>query len=340
MKALIYQSPNQIAISEVPRPEPKPGQALIAVHAAGICGSDMAIVSGNHPRAPMGLIPGHEFSGQVVEINPDSRKSDLSPGDKVAVFPLLTCGGCWACTHGHPHVCRTLRLIGIDQPGGFAEYATIPLDLIVRVPPSLSYPQAALIEPVAVGIHAVDMGQVASGDRVIVLGAGPIGLTVSLALRQAGTREIRVVEPNPYRRNLAIRMGMETIDPSRVNLAKEIAMWTDQEGADILFECTGAASAIAGMIELVRPRARIMLVGCPKTPPNLDVRMANFKEVALIGSRVYTREDFQTAVDQMQANRAEMLISHRLPLENAPAAFDIMKQPEQACKVIMEMEPR
>ena len=156
MKALRYLKPHVVKTENINEPVCDEDEALIRVHSAGICGTDMAIFADKHPRAKAPLVMGHEFAGEIIEIKSSHIRTKLAVGDKVTVYPLLVCGKCWACKHGFSHVCRNLKLIGIDRDGAFAEYVNVPLDLIVKYPDDLTYDQGALIEPLAVGVHALE----------------------------------------------------------------------------------------------------------------------------------------------------------------------------------------
>ena len=212
MKATAYLGPNIVRTIDTGTPHLSDAEVLVRIHAAGICGTDISIAGGHHPRAKAPLILGHEFAGEVVEIKPDPVSTHIRIGDKVTVYPLISCGQCWSCRNGHEHVCRTLRMIGIDFDGGMAEYAKIPLDHTYKLPKTLSYEMGALIEPLAVGVHSVNMAGIESTDFAVVMGAGPIGIIVAVSLRNAGANKIFVTDINRFRLRLAEEFGFETLN--------------------------------------------------------------------------------------------------------------------------------
>jgi len=226
MLAAKYLGPRHISAVETDDVKPRDGEAVLRVDGCGICGTDLNIASGKHPRAVPGLIVGHEFSGRIVEFGPGSGAStDLRVGDRVTCFPLITCGKCHACRSGHSHVCRSLGLYGIDREGGMAEYVRVPVSALIELPDSLSRDAGALIEPLAVGVHAVERvpAPVTENDTAVVIGAGPIGLVTALALRERGVERIFVTEPSDFRRDLAANCRSRRSIRSRKTLWKSYA---------------------------------------------------------------------------------------------------------------------
>ena len=193
MRAALWLGKEQVAVRVVPRPAVGPGQALIRVAYAGICGTDLMIYLGKHPRAKAPLIMSHEFCGVIAEADGEAYPA----GAPVTVNPLLTCGQCYPCRHGLSHVCERLGLLGIDADGGFAEYALAPLHTVRPLPPGLPLVEAALIEPLAVAVHAVRASDLKVGDTVAVLGAGPIGIMVAQVARLGGARRVLISERSP-----------------------------------------------------------------------------------------------------------------------------------------------
>jgi (R,R)-butanediol dehydrogenase/meso-butanediol dehydrogenase/diacetyl reductase len=338
MKALRYLNPHIVKTEEIDSPVCGAGEALVRVHAAGICGSDMAIFNGKHPRAKPPLVMGHEFSGEIVEIQSGGVETKLAVGDKVTAYPLLMCGECWACRNGFEHVCRDLKLIGIDRDGGFAEYVSVPLDLVVKFPGSLSFDQGAMIEPLAVAVHALEMAGKPDWKNAVVVGCGPIGLLVGLCLRYAGIENLLLCDISPQRVKRAAGLNFQVINSADDNLVNRVTEMTQGEGADIVFECAGSAPAALQMCDLVRPRGKIIMVSVHKEPHPVDLRAITFKEISMIGTRVYTRSDFRRAVQMMPDLPYQDVISHRFELQRGAEGFDVMGQAADACKVIIITE--
>jgi (R,R)-butanediol dehydrogenase / meso-butanediol dehydrogenase / diacetyl reductase len=334
MLAARYLAPNRVEAVEIDLPAPGPGEALIEVEVCGICGSDLAIVAGSHPRAKAPLTIGHEFCGRVVAMGGNDG-GRIREGDRVTLYPLISCGACYVCRNGAPHVCRTLRLYGIDAEGGMAGFVKAPLSSLVRLPDEMSGKTGALIEPLAVGIHAVSRTGVAPQDTAVVLGAGPIGLITAMALRLRGVERIFVSEPEPFRLRMAEHFGFTPLDAGSGETLERVREATAGEGADVLFECTGHPRAALEMTDMVRPRGVIVNVGVFKKPVEVNMQAVNFKEISIIGSRVYSMDDFAEAAWQAGNLPLEHLVTHEFPLERVGEAFALFRSGENVCKVLL-----
>ena len=335
MKAGLYISEKNVITGELEKPIAKEGEALIKVSFAGICGTDMMIYAGKHPRANAPLAMGHEFSGVIEEINGDST---FQVGDRIVVEPTISCGKCDACLSGNPHVCKTLGLIGIDWHGGFAEYVTVPLHRLHKVPHYLSDAHAAVTEPVAVGIHTVRRSNLKVGDTVLILGAGPIGLLVAMTARLAGARKIFISDISPYRLGKAKELGFVALDSSNVDVVEEVREATNGIGADVVFEVAGNNMTANQMIHACRTQGQITVVSVYKQPPTIDLAAMHFRELSLTTTRCYSHSDFSAAIDMMASGKidVEPLISHQLSLDELKKGFELMTNPEESLKVLFQ----
>ncbi|MEQ8342092.1 MAG: alcohol dehydrogenase catalytic domain-containing protein [Marinovum algicola] len=327
MKALVYTGPKSVEIRDTALPRPKPGEVLLKMQLCGVCGTDIGIHSGTHPRAAAPLILGHEFVGEVVEAG-----ARFARGQRVVAYPLLSCGVCHPCRTGSPHVCTGLRLIGIDQAGGLAEYLSVPEDMLFAVPEDMDNRIAALVEPLAVALRAVEQSGLGLADRVAVLGAGPIGLLTALAARQAGAAEVLVSDIDPARLALAGALGFRPVDLRQDDLSEQVQTATDGDGVDVVFECAGVGPAARDMTRIARPGGTICLTSLHKAPCPVALLDIAFKELRLIGSRVYTREQFRRSITlaQAMAEDLERVITRTLPLSGSAHVFDLIAAPEEA----------
>ena len=287
MLAARYLAPNRIQAVELGAPSIMEGEALVQVEACGICGSDLSVVMGKHPRARPPLTLGHELCGQVVDIQ-GGEEGGVRVGDRVTLYPLISCGSCYVCRHGSPHACRELRLYGFDFDGGMAELVKLPVRSLLKVPHSLPASVGALLEPLAVGVHAVSRAPVCPNDTVAILGGGTIGMVTAMAARILGVSKIFVTDVVTARIELARELGFEAFSASDPRLQPAILEATNGEGADVVFECTGSPKAALQMTTLARCRGSIVNAGVFANPPEVDLRSLNFKELTLIGSRVYS----------------------------------------------------
>lgn len=332
MLAARYLGPNRIEPVDTPIPNLSAGEALVRVEACGFCGSDLGIVAGVHPRARVPLTLGHEFCGTIED--QAAANSPLRPGDRVAAWPLISCGACWVCRNGAPHVCRSLRLYGIDFDGGMAQYVRIPVRSILPLPAGTSPLLGAVIEPLAVAIHGVRQARTTASQPVVVIGAGPIGLLTALVAQAYGLGPVIISDILPSRRALASDLGLCAVSAGE-ELRDRVQSISSGEGVGLLFECTGAASAAREMTTLVRPRATIINLGVFKKPAELDLQAINFKEISLHGSRVYTRGDFEEAIHLSSALPVSRIVTHRFPLQEVQKAFQCFQSGQNACKVLI-----
>lgn len=336
MKAISYQGKDSVAVVDMPVPQPARDKVLIKVAYAGICGSDLSIVAGKHPRATPPLVMGHEFSGTIADILQETH-SDLEIGDRVTVYPLISCGKCYVCKMGLPHVCRDLRLMGIDTDGAFAEYVLAAEEGVIKLPDDLADEEGALIEPLAVCIHAAHMSRMQVGDTVVVTGAGPIGLLMAMVARASGVAKVVVTEVAQSRITVAQELGFTVLNAADEGLVEQVLDLTKGRGGDIVFEATGHPSVAPYLMELVRIRGQIVQVGIFKQPVPIDLRALNFHEVDLVGSRVYTVEDFDRAIALAAEGRIDLkpMITTMLPLDEGVNGFHLAAN-ATSLKVVFE----
>ena len=333
MKSIIYKGAGEVASEEKAVPAPGAGEVLIKVAYAGICGSDMFIYQGTHPRAQAPLVMGHEFSGVIEAGHPT-----LAKGTPVTVYPLLSCGQCEPCKNGTPHVCNTLKLIGIDCDGGMAEYVKVPADKVVEIPAGLNLKLGAFIEPVAVGVHAVRRSGYKPGDTAIVYGAGPIGLCVAACLSYFGASRVLVIEANPYRLEIARKLGFTPIDAAHDDILAQVKAHTGGLCADYAFDCAAHPSVQNTLMDVIKVRGTAVVVGSYKKPPEVDLLKVEFKELTLIGIRVYERRDFDIAARILASGTIdfEQILTVSAP-EQAPQVFQDLLKGTNAIKMLFKL---
>lgn len=336
MKALLYKGKNQLEINWVPIPEPEHDEVLIKVEYAGICGTDIHIFHGKHPRAKGPLVMGHEFSGVIVQC---PENSELKVGDFVTAEPLISCGTCFTCLSGYPHVCKTLGLYGIDANGAFAQYVKMPVRKVYKIPEKIKPEVGALIEPIAVAIHALRLSNLKISDTVCILGGGPIGLLLALASREAGCKDVIICEMNSYRLKLAEDYGITTVDASREDVPARILNLTGNIGADIVFEAAGVEATNLLAPKLCRERGEVINVGIPKQPILSDILSITFKEITTKGVRVYEPFDFARAIDFIKRSDIDFtpFISGPYPLAEYEKAFAMAERGEGIMRAIFKI---
>lgn len=326
MKAAVLYGPRDLRVEAASDPTPAAGEVLVRVRAAGLCGTDYRIWSGDRQvRYP--LIMGHEFVGEVAAAGAGVR--DVKPGDRVAVEPNYACGACELCREGNRNLCAKRTAVGIDVSGGFAQLARVPARCCWTAPPGLSDTQLLLTEPLAVVVRGVARAGVKPGATAAVLGAGTLGLLALQVLRSRGAR-VLVVGRTERRLDLARQLGAEAVHSLAAGPGSAAAKrFAGREGMEIVVETAGTPEAVAEAIELTRPAGRVVLIGLPHEPSQVHFFWVVRRELTLIGSMIY-QDEFPEAMRLLKegAVRVESLVTHRFPLEAIHDAFVAHRQPE------------
>ena len=333
--AAFYAGGETIHAGECVPVPPGPGQVQIRVSHCGICGTDLHIFHGKMDhRVKVPQVIGHEMSGTVVAVG--EGVAGWAPGDRVTVRPVDYCGACPACRVGHNHICMKLKFIGIDSPGAMQEFWTVPAHTLHRLPKNLSLEQGALIEPIAVACHDVRLSELKAGEHAVVLGGGPIGLLIALVARETGAR-VAISEVNPFRVKLARELGLEAIDPRETDLVEHVNAATGGAGADVVFEVSGSAAGAEGMVKLPRTRGRIVMVAIHAAPTPVHLFQFFWRELRMIGARLYEPEDFEKAIALAEAGNVPLdrIVTNRLPLEQLEHGLRAMEQGGEVMKVLV-----
>lgn len=326
---------------DIPVPAPNEGEVLLKIHSTAICGTDIHIYAWNDwaqaniKQVP--LIMGHEFVGTVVELGKGVKS--LEVGDVVSGETHINCGACYQCRNGAPHICSHLVLPGVHRDGSFAEFMAYPESCLVRLPESIPIEYGALMEPLGVGVSAVEKAQVA-GANVVVVGSGPIGLGVVAVARAMGARKIVALDVREYRLDLAKRCGADhAVDTSKSDPEDFVREQTQGVGADVVFDASGNPCAIAGAFKYLRKGGEVHLLGLPSEPVAIDLASdVIFKEATVHG--YHGRKMFQTwtrMLGLIEAGRIDLkgMISHRLPLSDAGEAFELLLEGKNASKILL-----
>jgi len=313
--------------------EPAPpgrGEVLVRVHAAGICGSDLhAYLEARNGDRKLGgpLVLGHEFAGTIEAVGEDGSGEHLpllEPGMRVAVDPAQPCGVCELCRRGHPNLCPHLRFCGLYPDNGcFCEKIVMPASCCFPLPKGIDHEGGALLEPLGVALHAVDLARPRVGESAVVIGAGPIGLLIVRVARLAGLNPVFVVEPLPWRLSLAQKFGGTVVDPSLGDPLERVRSATKGRGVDVVFEAAWADQSVQLGAELARPGGRLVLVGIPRDDElTLKHSTARRKGLTILLSR-RMKHTYQRAIQLVEQGQIDVkaLISHRFPLVRTPDAF-------------------
>jgi 2-desacetyl-2-hydroxyethyl bacteriochlorophyllide A dehydrogenase len=326
MRAVAIGEDRTLSPTELEERPLAPGEARVTVAFCGICGSDIHLRAS--PAIPPGAVMGHEFSGTVSEVAEGIER--FSPGDRVAVFPFAPCGECPSCLRGDYHVCQQAAVTGIGlgaNPGAYAESVTVGESMLIPIPDALSFEHGALVEPLAVALHGIDVGEASPGDACVVIGAGPIGVMTALALKARGIDRVLVIERNERRRDRIRSLGVDAIGLEDVHV--EVIESFGGDLPDVVLECAGNPAAPALAIELVRPRGIVVLLGVLEEPVEISQLVLMIKEAQLRASFAYRRESFDEAIALLAQGElpADRLITARAPLEQAQEMFERLEDP-------------
>lgn len=335
LRAAYYEGNETIRVQPCQPVAPGPGQVQVQVSHCGICGTDLHIFHGkmdHRVRRPQVL--GHEMSGVITAAG--AGVEGYKPGDRVTVMPLDPCDSCPACRAGHSHICQRLKFIGIDVPGALQGLWTVPAHTLHRLPETLPFDLGALIEPVAVACHDVRLGEVREGEYVVVQGGGPIGVLVALVAQSVGAR-VLLTEVNPFRVRLAGELGIRVVDPRSEDVVALVEQETGGAGADAVFEVSGSAAGAELMTKLPRTRGRIIVVAIFSEAPKVDLFRFFWRELRLLGARVYEHEDFDRAIALAASGKLPLrrLITNVCPLDQVEQSMRQMERGGEVMKILV-----
>ena len=345
MKAWMLHGIGEFRYGDTEMPELREDEVLIAVKATGICGSDVARVfeTGAH-RMP--LVPGHEFSGEVIRVGAGAEPA--WQGKRVGVFPLIPCGTCVACREKKYEMCRNYSYLGSRRDGGFAEYVAVPEWNLIPLPENVSYVAAAMLEPMAVAVHAMRRLDLKTEDSVLVCGLGTIGMLLALFLREAGVQNVLMVGNKEFQKETIERLGFPAenyCDSTKQNVAEWIHARTEGNGVSAMFECVGKCDTISLAVDCTAPGGKVCLVGNPYTDLHMEKSvywkiLRNQLTVTGTWNSSFTHEesdDWNYVLKRLEEGRIvpEELISHRVSPERIGACLEMMRdKTEEYIKVM------
>lgn len=334
MKAWVLHGVGDIRLEAVPEPKLKAGEVLIAVRAAGICGSDIPRIyqTGAHVHP---LIPGHEFSGEVVQAGPGMDGEWL--GKRVGIFPLIPCGSCGPCRRKRYEMCRNYDYLGSRRDGGFAEYVAVPAKNLLELPDSVSFEEAAMLEPMAVAVHAIRRLALRPEETVAICGLGTIGLLLVMFLQEAGIKNILAVGNKSFQKQTLLKLGTAEdcfCDCREQNAAEWLLERTDGAGVDNFFECVGKNETVSLAVRAAAPGGRICLVGNPASDMKLEKNvywkiLRNQLEVTGTWNSSFTghsEDDWHYVLERLEKEAVwpKELITHVIPLDKLEHGLSIM----------------
>lgn len=332
-----YIGTQEIEVSPYHASDPLSDEVQIRVFFTGLCGTDLHIVHGNmDKRVKKNLTFGHEMSGVIEKVG--GVITNLSVGDHVTVMPLDWDATCPACKAGHQHICQNLNFVGIDSPGALQTLWNVKGAWVFKVPRELSLQSAALVEPVAVAVHDVERAELTSGEKVLVIGGGPIGLLIGLVAKNKGA-QVRIVELDESRVSLIASLGFEVVNPKGEDVAQFVERWTEGKGADTIFEVSGSAAAVLTSVEYLKVRGKLVVVAIHSQPREMNLQRVFWRELTIIGVRVYEARDFERAIELLASGLipTEKIITDIVPIRNIANAISTLEQ-GRAMKILIDVQ--
>ncbi len=340
MLRAIMTKPGQIDYTEIEKPAPVKNEVLVKIKRIGICGSDLHVFHGKHPYTDYPIVQGHEVSGTIEEIGPSVDGFD--PGDKVTLMPQITCGTCYHCKNGMYHICNELKVIGFQINGAAQEYFAINKDMVLKIPGNITFDEGAMIEPAAVAVHALGRGGDISGKKVLVMGAGPIGNLVGQVAKGLGASKVMITDLSPFRLNIAKECGIDfTLNSREEALEKAILENFGEDGLDIILECVGSQETISQAISVARKGSKIIIVGVFGEKPVVDLGLVQDRELSLIGTLMYQKNDFLKAIELLKEGRLQLkrLITDRFSFSDFMEAYTyILDKKDKIMKVMISLD--
>ena len=330
--------PYKIQYRDVPIPEVGKGQLKLKMKKIGVCGSDIHVWHGRHPYTSYPVVQGHEVSAEVVELGEDVIGFQV--GDIVTVQPQVVCGKCYPCTHGMYNDCNELKVMGFQTTGMASEYFVVDAQKCLVLPKNMSLDDAAMIEPLAVAVHAVRRIGDPAGKKAAVIGGGPIGNLVAQVLRALGA-EVLMSEVSAARLAIAAKCGIPTVNPMEQPLPDAIREHFGPDGADVILECIGNAKTVAEAIEIARKGSDIVIVGVVSDLCSVNMGFVQDHELRILGTAMYRVEDYREAIALVSEGKIELpaLVTNHVPFTEYETAYHLTEtEKDKVMKIIIDME--
>lgn len=336
----IMTNPGEIEFREIPIPEITPGQVLVKIMKIGICGSDVHVYHGKHPFTKYPVTQGHEVSAEVVETG--AAVTGFRAGDKVTIQPQVTCGKCYPCRHGKYNLCEELKVMGFQTTGVASQFFAVDASKLTHLPADMSYDHGAMIEPLAVAVHAAKHGGDLAGKDIVVMGAGPIGNLVAQAAKGMGAARIMITDISDFRLDLAKMCGADfCVNTRETNFGDAMVKAFGPDKADIIYDCAGNNITIGQAIQYARKGSKIVLVAVFAGMATVDLAVLNDHELDLDTTMMYRTEDYDDAIALVNEKKVDLgpLVSKHFAFRDYLEAYQyIEKNQETTMKVIINVQ--
>ncbi len=336
----VMTEPGKIEFREVPVPEPKEGEVLIKIMEIGVCGSDIHVYHGKHPFTSYPVTQGHEVSGLIEKLG--AGVTGLSKGQKVTIQPQVVCGECYPCRHGKYNLCESLKVMGFQTTGVASHYFAVDAKKVTPLPETMSLEEGAMIEPLAVAVHAVRRAGDVTGQDICVLGAGPIGILVAQTAKGMGARRVMITDISEIRLQKAKECGIDfCINTKEKNFGEALLECFGPDKADVIYDCAGNDITMGQAVQYARKGSTIILVAVFADMAKVDLAVLNDHELDLNTSMMYRSEDYEKAIELADSGKVQLkpLISQRFPFQKYLDAYKyIDENRETTMKVLIDVQ--
>ena len=337
----VMTAPKTITFQEIGIPTPQPGQVLVKIKKIGVCGSDIHVYHGTHPFTSYPVTQGHEVSGQIVELG--EGVTGLVVGQKVTIEPQVYCGECHPCTHGKYNLCEELKVMGFQTTGTASEFFAVDASKVTALPENLTYNEGAMIEPLAVTVHAAKRFAELAGAKVAVLGAGPIGILLAQTCKALGADKVLITDISDHRLALAKSVGADfAVNTQNHDFGEALAEAFGKDKADVIFDCAGTDITMGQAIQHARKGSTIILVAVFGKPATVDLAVLNDHELDLNTSMMYRHEDYVEAIRLVGEGKIQLkpLMSKHFAFADYQAAYEYIDANREATmKVLIDVDP-
>lgn len=336
----VMTNPGEIIFRKIETPIPQQGQVLVRIMRLGICGSDIHVYHGKHPFTKYPVTQGHEVSGEIAALG--EGVTDLFVGQKVTIEPQVFCGKCHPCTHGKYNLCEELKVMGFQTTGAASTYFAVDASKITPIPAQMSFEEGAMIEPLAVAVHAVKRFEELKGSRVVVIGSGPIGNLVAQAAKGLGAEQVMITDVNDYRLQLAKQCGVDfAVNTLKTDFNAAMLDVFGPDKADVIFDCAGNNITINQAIRSARKGSTIILVAVFADMASADLAVLNDHELDLNTTMMYRHEDYLTAIELVGQGKVMLqpLMSKVFPFGQYLQAYKYIEEnPGTAMKILIDVQ--
>ncbi len=328
----VMEEPGKIVIKEIPIPIPDRGEVLIKVMRMGICGSDIHVYHGTHPFTSYPITQGHEISGVIESLGSDVE--NLQIGQKVVIEPQYYCGECHPCRNGRYNLCESLKVMGFQTTGAASEYFSLPKDKVTLIPDIMTFEEGAMMEPLAVAVHAVKRYENIQGAKVAVIGSGPIGVLVAQAAKAFGAAEVMITDISDYRLSLAKQCGIDkTVNTKNIDFNQGLIDSFGIDKADVIYECAGTEITMNEAVQSARKGSVIILVAVFDKPAKIDLATLNDHELDLNTTMMYRHEDFVDAIRLVSQDKISLspLMTKTFSMGDFAGAYEYIDTHREEC---------